>query len=78
VSYYWRPADIVEELPKVTRPTLIVRGGKSQVLSEGAAERMRAKFPQAEAITVEQAGHTVPEDTPDEFIAAVRSFLERY
>ena len=78
VSFHWKPADLADELPKVPCPTLIVRGGRSQVLSEGAAERMRAKFPRAEAIAVEEAGHTVPEDTPDEFIEAVRSFLERY
>ena len=77
VSYYWNPSDLWEELPKVQAPVLIVRGGKSQVLPESTAERMRAAFPNAELITVAEAGHTVPEDTPDQFIEAVEAFLAK-
>jgi len=39
---------------------------------------MRDAFAKAELITIEEAGHTVPEDTPDEFIDAVRGFLGRH
>ena len=78
VSYHWRPADLWEEIQKISSPVLVVRGGKSQVFSERAAERMRGTFAKAELITIEQASHTVPEDTRDEFIDAVRGFLERY
>jgi len=77
-SYHWTPADLWGELPKVSAPVLVVRGGKSQVLSDATAERMRAAFPCAELVTVEEAGHTVVEDRPEEFIEAMRSFLERY
>jgi pimeloyl-ACP methyl ester carboxylesterase len=77
VSYYWRPGDLWAELSKVTCPVLIVRGGKSQVLSADAAERMRAAFPNAELVTMAESGHTVPEDTPQEFIDAVEAFLAK-
>ena len=77
VSYYWDPSDLWEELPKVQAPVLIVRGGKSQVLPESTAERMRSSFPNAELITVAEAGHTVPEDTPEQFIEAVEPFLAK-
>lgn len=77
VSYYWQPADLWEEVPKITCPTLIVRGGKSQVLSEKTALRMRDAFPTAELVTIDEAGHTVPEDTQQEFIQAVEGFLGR-
>lgn len=78
VSYHWQPANLWDELPKVTAPALIVRGGRSYVLTEEAAERMRAAFPNAEHIVIEEAGHTVPEDTPEAFIAAVEAFLGRH
>ena len=75
VSYSWRPSDLWGELPKVAAPVLIVRGGQSQVLPEEIAVRMRDAFRRAELVTIEQSGHTVPEDTPQEFIEAVETFL---
>ena len=78
VSYYWRPSDLWADLPKIDVPVLIVRGGQSPVLPADIAERMRGAFPKAELVTIEEAGHTVPEDRPEEFIAAVESFLARY
>ena len=78
VSYYWQPSNLWDELPKIAAPVLLVRGGKSVVLPGETAERLRAAFPQGELVTVEQAGHTVPEDTPDEFIEAVEAFLARH
>ncbi len=78
VSFCWRPSNLWTELPKVQAPVLIVRGGKSQVLPAEVGERMRDAFPRAELVTVEEAGHTVPEDTPGEFIDLVAAFLARY
>jgi pimeloyl-ACP methyl ester carboxylesterase len=78
ISYHWQPADLWEELPKVTAPVLIVRGGHSHALSAKTAERMRAAFPNAELYTSEAAGHTVVEDQPEEFVGAVAAFLGRY
>ncbi len=78
VGYHWDPANLWDELPKVQAPTLIVRGGKSQMLPDEMAEQMRSAFPQAELATMEKSGHTVPEDTPEEFIQAVEAFLARY
>lgn len=78
VSYYWQPADLWSVLPNIPCPTLIIRGGKTQVLSERTALRMRDAFPNAELVTIERAGHTVPEDAPEEFARAVESFLARH
>lgn len=75
VGYYWQPADLWPVLPSISTPVLIVRGGKSQVLSDEVAQRMVATFPNARLVTVEHAGHTVPEDAPKAFEAAVREFL---
>ena len=77
VSHDWDPSDLWGELPNVQAPVLIVRGGKSPVLTDKTAEKMRATFPDAELFTSEESGHTVPEDTPDQFIEAVGAFLAR-
>ena len=77
VSHYWRPRNLWDELPKVRAPVLIVRGGRSQVLPEEQAEQMRGAFPNAELVTIEESGHTVPEDAPQRFNAAVAAFLAR-
>lgn len=76
-SYYWKPRNLWAELPNITAPVLIVRGGQSYVLSGDVAEQMRAAFPSAELVTIEAAGHTVPEDQPQAFIEAVEAFLAR-
>ena len=75
VSYYWEPENLWDALPKVTAPVLIVRGGKSQVLQDNVVDDMLAAFPNAQAVTIDEAGHDVPEDRPEEFIAAIEPFM---
>ncbi len=77
VSHHWRPRNRWDELPKVEAPVLIVRGGRSQVLPEEQAAKMRAAFANAELVTIEESGHTVPEDAPQRFNEAVEAFLAR-
>lgn len=58
-------------------PTLLVRGGSSDVVSaEGAAE-LQELIPQAEIVDVAGAGHMVAGDRNDLFNDAVVEFLER-
>jgi pimeloyl-ACP methyl ester carboxylesterase len=78
VSYYWKPQNLWAALPNIAAPVLIVRGGQSQVLPPATAEEMRAAFRNAELVTIEAAGHTVPEDQPQEFIDAVEGFFSRH
>jgi pimeloyl-ACP methyl ester carboxylesterase len=75
VGYYWRPGNLWKELPKIGAPALIVRGGRSEVLPQAMAVDMRAAFPNAHLVTIEESGHTVPEDQPEQFIEAVETFL---
>ena len=58
-------------------PTLLVRGGLSDVLTdEGAREFMRL-CPQCEYVSVPDAAHMVAGDRNDIFVGAVLSFLSR-
>ena len=62
---------------RVKVPTLLVRGGSSDVVSaEGAAE-LRQLIPHAEIVDVAGAEHMVAGDRNDRFNDAVIEFLER-
>ncbi|MBV8136551.1 MAG: alpha/beta hydrolase [Deltaproteobacteria bacterium] len=57
-------------------PTQIVRGELSDILSPQIAERMVRTIPDARLAIVADAGHGVPFDAPEGFLAAVRQFLK--
>jgi pimeloyl-ACP methyl ester carboxylesterase len=56
----WRA---LEQLKQV--PTLIVRGGRSDVLGAATAERMLAALDHAELVTIPNVGHTPTLEEPD-------------
>ncbi len=58
-------------------PTLLVRGGLSDVLSEEGAHAFLALCPQAEYANITGAGHMVAGDRNDVFGSAVIEFLQR-
>jgi pimeloyl-ACP methyl ester carboxylesterase len=57
-------------------PTLILRGGRSDVLGARTAERMAAALDNAELVTVDGVGHTPTLDEP-EAAAAIDRLLDR-
>ena len=57
-------------------PVLAVYGGASDYMSEAHAERVRRLFPAAELHQIAGAGHWLHAEKPEEFLAAVRQFLE--
>ncbi len=62
----------------LTVPTLLVRGGLSDVLDEDGAQRFLDLVPQAEYVNVTDAAHMVAGDRNDIFAAAVLDFLTRH
>jgi non-heme chloroperoxidase len=58
-------------------PTLLVRGGLSDVLSEEGAQRFLAQCPHAEYVNVANAAHMVAGDRNDIFAESVIAFLKR-
>jgi pimeloyl-ACP methyl ester carboxylesterase len=69
------PEDLWPAWRSLTCPTLIVRGGASDILSPAAAQHMLATQPQAREVEIPRAAHMVFEDNPDAFLPAVRAFL---
>lgn len=74
LTQYDRLADAARN---ITVPTLLVRGGVSDIVSpEGAAE-LKQLIPQADTVDVADAGHMVAGDRNDRFNSAVIEFLAR-
>ncbi len=61
----------------LTLPTLLVRGGLSDVLSEEGAQQFLTLCPHAEYVNVTDAGHMVAGDRNDIFGTSVIAFLGR-
>jgi esterase len=62
-------------LERIKTPTLLVRGAESDVLDAAVAEKMTEVLANCQLVTVPEAGHSIPLDNPQGFIAAVRPFL---
>ena len=59
------------------KPTLFIRGGRSNYIGDDDAPLIRQMFPQAEIVTLPEAGHWVHVDLPEEFFQTVVNFLNR-
>jgi non-heme chloroperoxidase len=56
-------------------PTLLVRGARSDVVSDESLAAMRALVPHAEVVDVHAAGHMVAGDDNDVFASSLEAFL---
>jgi len=73
----WEPGDLRPDLPKITTPTLVLRGGKSVGSSaEGLAELQRG-LPDCEIREIDDGSHMVLLEYPEATAAAIRDFLRR-
>jgi esterase len=59
------------------KPTLFIRGGRSNYIGDDDARLIRQIFPQSEIATLPEAGHWVHVDAPEEFFQTVLNFLTR-
>jgi N-formylmaleamate deformylase len=69
--------DFFEYWARLTRPVVLVRGGDSPVVPLAAVAQLRRVRPDIEILTVPGAGHMVPWDDLEGFLAAVRPQLSR-
>jgi pimeloyl-ACP methyl ester carboxylesterase len=72
-----RQARLQECARHLTLPTLLVRGGLSDILSEEGAQSFLELCPRSEYVNVTGAGHMVAGDRNDIFANAVIEFLSR-
>ncbi len=71
------PEGLWEDVRKIRCPTLIIRGGESDILTPEAAQRLQAAIPQSRLAVVPGAGHSVMGDNPSGFAEAVQEVLRK-
>ncbi len=64
-----------DDVRAIRCPTLIIKGGESDILSSESAAKLQAAIPGSRLAVVPGAGHSVMGDNPEAFVAAVRPFL---
>ncbi len=69
-------AELSVAVKKIQCPTLVVRGGESDVFSLDGARDLQKLIPGSEFALVPKAGHSVMGDNPQGFESAVRGFYE--
>jgi pimeloyl-ACP methyl ester carboxylesterase len=67
--------DLRPELPKITAPTLIVRGELDAARTRAHVEELLAGIPNSTALEIAHAGHSPQVDSPEAFSRALRGFL---
>jgi pimeloyl-ACP methyl ester carboxylesterase len=79
VSTDWErvEASLLAAARSLSAPTLLVRGGSSELVTPEAAREFLALAPDAEFVDVADARHMVAGDRNDAFAGAIRGFLER-
>ncbi|KAA1282269.1 MAG: alpha/beta hydrolase [SAR202 cluster bacterium] len=65
-----------EAVAKINCPTLVVRGGDSDIFANETMEKMSEVIPNCSTVTVPNAGHLVAGDNPTDFLAAVSNFYK--
>src|SRR2546421_5574725 len=70
-----RDARVIESLPGITVPTLVVVGADDAPFL-AASDYMAGKIPGAKKVVIPAAGHAVNIDQPQAFVEAVLPFLE--
>jgi esterase len=69
------PADRWNDVRRVVCPTLVVRGGRSDLFHDEDAEKLVGALQNGRWVRIEQASHTVQGDQPMALVNAVRRFL---
>jgi esterase len=64
------------QIEKISSPTLIIRGARSDILSDEAAQKFARSLPRGRWVRVEGAGHNVQGDNPRGLLEAIDPFLE--
>ncbi|MDO6414572.1 alpha/beta hydrolase [Sphingomonas sp. BIUV-7] len=71
------PALLESAAANLSAPTLLVRGGKSRVVSRQGVDEFLALAPHAQYVDVAGADHMVAGDANDSFNAAIFDFIEQ-
>jgi pimeloyl-ACP methyl ester carboxylesterase len=71
----WSPAEGVQKVDGVRAPTLILWGGRDQIIPPATARRFAADIPGSQVQLFPDLGHVPQEEDPARTVAAVAAFL---
>ncbi len=60
---------------RIVAPVLILWAARERIVPRWGLSRLRKRFPRAEVVTIERAGHLLLEEQPEQCNAAIRRFL---
>lgn len=61
----------------ISSPTLLIRGGESEIVDDAGAAHLRSLIPQLVEYVIPEAGHMVVGDDNDGFAVVLGEFLEK-
>jgi pimeloyl-ACP methyl ester carboxylesterase len=70
-----QPSGLPSQLPSITLPVLVITGDDDRIVPTSQSIRLAGELPDARLVVIPQSGHVAHEETPAEFLAAVRDFL---
>lgn len=68
--------DLWPAFRQISCPILIVRGVESDILGPEHAQQMLDANPRAQLVEIQRAAHMVFEENPDDFLSAMRAYLQ--
>ena len=71
----WSEEQLWAAVRKIDCPTLVTRGGDSDIFADETMQQMQQAIPDCAIVTIPDAGHLVAGDNPADFLSAVRDFL---
>lgn len=66
----------LDQLPRLTVPTLILHGAADRVVPVAWAQRAHELIPASRLVVVPDAGHWLPRERPTDFVNSTRDFLK--
>ena len=72
---FLREFDYIDDLLKVTAPTLVLAGAHDWICPVSQSEMIAKQIPNSELIVFPNSAHSIGDDEPDDFLAALRRFL---
>jgi pimeloyl-ACP methyl ester carboxylesterase len=71
-----RESKLAERLTEFNMPVLVITGDDDRIVPTEQSVRLADEIPNAELVVIEQCGHLPHEEQPEEFLQAVKEFLE--
>jgi esterase len=72
-----RAKHIVDEIHRISCPTLVLRGARSDIFTDENAEKFANELPNARWQRVPDAGHTIQGDNPRGLLDALEPFIQK-